>query len=57
MPVQEKPKQKANCDVWVQVDVDGTIGLWYIDRKICIQGTLSINKMVRMGKIELKIAD
>ena len=57
MPVQEKPKQKANCDVWVQVDVDVTIGLWYIDRKICIQGTLSINKMVRMGKIKLKIAD
>ena len=27
MPVQEKPKQKANCDVWVQVDVDVTIGL------------------------------
>ena len=57
MAVQEKPKQKVTCDIWVQVDVDVTIGLWYIDRKICIQGTLSIKKMVRIDKIELKIAD
>ena len=30
MDVQEKPKQKANCDVWFHVDVDVTIGIYYI---------------------------